>query len=77
MAQDIGICSDCKYYHEQLSECRRYPPIVDITRRDLLHELDLQIERSDQKSIKSRVDKATVFPVTTLVDWCGEWQERE
>lgn len=87
LADRLPRCSNCRHWEQTKGmegRCRRHPPWLDIQtllaqvlnardvmRSDYPHDQDKQ-SPYDEELIHLHPSYG-VWPVTTSVDWCGEW----
>jgi len=65
-----GSCRECIFWAERgaYGECRRFPPVVAISRAPRESHLPLNTFETLSE---------TVFPVTVDFQWCGEFKAKE
>lgn len=85
---DEQCCENCRYWcgiHDQLGECRRYPPVEDhaenISRVLQVIVKSLPIMMSEQgERLAVELEERDIgdvrawHPMTTPDEWCGEWK---
>lgn len=69
-------CENCKYWSNTaeidedifVGDCRRKPPRLNVKEMNKCYD--------DVDSPQDARWRATLFPVTSRTEWCGEWKAR-